>query len=599
MSDEGAGPTGPSTSDSRPVLATLGRYVLRQELASGGMASVFLAHLSGPHGFEKAVALKQIHPHLAKDRRFVEMFLDEARVAAMIHHPNVCAIIDFGEQAGTPYLVLEYLNGESMSSVVDAARATGDAPLWLFARIVHDAARGLHAAHQLSGPDGRPLGVVHRDVSPHNIFVLYDGVTKVVDFGVARARGRLSATQSNEVKGKLPYMSPEQFDEGLVDHRTDIWALGVVLWETTVGRRLFRGESDAATIAGVLHKPILRPSDYVPDYPPALEAVVMRCLERDASRRFESAEQLADALEEYLYTVGKPAGASQVKRWMHEHFDAEIAHRTALLRGEAPAPLVSRYTGTAIIAAAASPLRSEPRIEVRDGPVEDLPTAFVKKRHHRGSSYTPQTDPLPTRDETAPTADPHVASLAAGSVDTHTRADVSATPVTSSPRGRLRVPLMFAAALIAASLAYVVWHGAREDAVAPHETASTRREVHAAPTPPTPPTPPSPAPLAAVAPQPAPEATSRALDGGTTPPATNPRVATTAAVPRERGRLNLIAVPNARVRIDGRSVGETPLIAYTLAVGDHRVELSTDDGRRRSLTVRIVRDELTRTSVRF
>ncbi|MBC7174193.1 MAG: serine/threonine protein kinase, partial [Polyangiaceae bacterium] len=317
-------------------LGHVGRYVLRSALASGGMASVYLAHLTGPHGFEKTMAVKRIHPHLVRDRRFVEMFLDEARVAALIHHPNVCSVMDFGEDEGAPYIVMEYLSGESFSSVLAKARELGGCPMWLAARVIHDAARGLHAAHELAGPDGRPMGVVHRDVSPQNIFVLYDGVTKVVDFGVARARGRLSVTQTDEVKGKLPYMAPEQYEDDNVDHRADIWSLGVVLWEATTAKRLFRAANDAATIARVLHKPVPLPSSVVPDYPPELEAIVMKCLSRDLDTRYTSAEEVAEDLESFLYSSGKPSGTSLVKRWMSTSFATNIDYRFRLMRGELP-----------------------------------------------------------------------------------------------------------------------------------------------------------------------------------------------------------------------------------------------------------------------
>lgn len=601
MVNETENPGASGSADTRATLGTLGRYVLRQELASGGMATVYLAHLSGPHGFEKAVALKRIHPHLAKDRRFVEMFLDEARVAGLIHHPNVCTLVDFGEEGGVPYLVLEYLNGESMASVIAAARESGDAPRWLFARIVHDAARGLHAAHQLTGPDGRPLHVVHRDVSPQNIFVLYDGLTKVVDFGVARARGRLSVTQSNEVKGKLAFMSPEQYDNVAIDQRTDIWALGVVLWESTVGRRLFRTGSDAATIAAVLNKPVPRPSDLDPDYPPALESIVMRCLEREVSRRFESADQLADALEEYLYSLGKPVGASQVKRWMHEHFQAEIAHRAALLRGEPAPPLPTRDTRSTEVANHPDEGATVPAPNVG----HDLPTVVSRKGtppqpvpalEPEPVAETPSTGPIPT-----PASEP---TEGARRIDRR-----------ASRRARIATILVLSAL---AGAAFVIL--ARTLGGGPAGTTSAERDAGAGPSravtgqatvratelpSPAPSAPSAPAPSgpaaapAAVLPVEAPRDAGVPVEPQAPEVTPRARIAAPPRAPVERGRLNLMAVPPARVRIDGRSVGETPLLGHSLTVGDHRVELVTADGQRRVVEVRVRAGELTRQSVRF
>ncbi len=268
---------------------TLGRYRLRRMLVQGGMASVHLAQLMGPLGVERWVAVKIIHPHLASDRRFVDMFLDEARLSSAIRHPNVCSMLDFGEHEGLLYLVMEYLHGESLWSMLRGAPRTDPLDYPLLARVVADAARGLHAAHGAVAADGHALGIVHRDVSPQNIMVLYDGFTKVVDFGVARARGRLTRTSTGEVKGKFDYMSPEQLTGKHVDARTDVWALGVILWEATVGRRLFRGSGEGETTLNVMRMPIPRPRSLVPNYPAALERAVMSTLVRDRSRRTATA----------------------------------------------------------------------------------------------------------------------------------------------------------------------------------------------------------------------------------------------------------------------------------------------------------------------
>ena len=310
----------------------LGRYVLRYLVARGGMGSVYLAQLASDHGFEKWVAVKVIHPHLVEDERIMSMFLDEARLAARIAHPNICHVTDFGTQQGVPYLVLEYLHGESLASVLKRASATdAKLPHGLAARIVADAARGLEAAHQLVDSKGELLRLVHRDISPQNLFVLYSGATKVIDFGIARARGRMTTTRSGELKGKLGYMAPEQLARDEVDARTDIWALGVVLWEALTCRRLFRAENEAATLVAVLKEEIVEPSKVDASIPRELGDIAMRLLVRPVHERLQSAGAVANLLERWLYSSGEPAGPAQVADWMHAHFGDRRATRDAML----------------------------------------------------------------------------------------------------------------------------------------------------------------------------------------------------------------------------------------------------------------------------
>ncbi|MGB5285475.1 MAG: serine/threonine-protein kinase, partial [Polyangiales bacterium] len=235
----------------------IGRYELCFELASGGMASVHLARAHGDPGFEKLVALKRIHPHLACEQEYVEMFLDEARIASRITHSNVCSVFDFGEADGEYFIAMEYLVGEPLSRIhrrVLADVDQRDSPLlpMRMARIIAQACEGLHAAHELTDADGESLRVVHRDVSAENLFVTYDGATQVVDFGIAHARQRVHSTEAGQVKGTFPYMAPEQMTSAVVDRRVDVWALGAVLWELLTLRKLFLRETDVNTMYAVL-----------------------------------------------------------------------------------------------------------------------------------------------------------------------------------------------------------------------------------------------------------------------------------------------------------------------------------------------------------
>jgi serine/threonine protein kinase len=300
-----------------------GRYRLAYQLASGGMGSVFLARADGPGGFEKLVALKRIHAHLASDRRFVSMFLDEARIAARIQHPNVCGVIDFGEVDGAYFLTMPFIVGESMNRVIGTVAKMSSGPLYdlmplIAARLVADACEGLHAAHELKDDAGHLLDVVHRDVSPQNLMVGYDGVVRVLDFGVASARHRHYQTTTGEVKGKFAYLSPEQIDSGPVDRRSDVWALGVCLWEAVTARRLFARETMPKTIKAVCEMPIPALRSVRPDAPEALEPIVERALARDVERRYPNARALGRDLAAVIAKSDRFVGAPEVAEWLEQ-----------------------------------------------------------------------------------------------------------------------------------------------------------------------------------------------------------------------------------------------------------------------------------------
>lgn len=298
-----------------PALAggQLGRYELHGAIARGGMATVYVARMSGAAGFSRTVAVKRLHPHLAADPTFSAMFVDEARLAARIRHPNVIDTLDVVAEGGELFLVMAFVLGETLSKMVRATTSQGiRLPVPVVSSIVIGALEGLHAAHEATDEQGHALGIVHRDVSPQNILVGTDGVARVIDFGVAKAAGRRQETEGGELKGKLAYMAPEQLTRRAVDRRCDVFAMGVVLWEALTSRRLFAGDDAASTLYSVLNEPILPPSSVCPDLPPALDGVVLRALEREPGMRFATAREMSLALE----AACPPASPRQTAEWV-------------------------------------------------------------------------------------------------------------------------------------------------------------------------------------------------------------------------------------------------------------------------------------------
>lgn len=272
----------------------LGRYELLMPVARGGMASVWAARLKGTRGFQKIVAIKTMLPGLVDDPSFERMFLDEASLASQVRHPHVIEIMDLGEQDRILYLVMEWVSGEALSVIMKYAATRGGIPLPIAVHIATQTCRGLHAAHELREPDGVLVGLVHRDVSPQNVLVTYDGVVKVVDFGVAKATARLDTqTEAGQLKGKIAYMSPEQLRGEKIDRRTDVFAMGILLYMMTTGKHPFRGDDQAQTIARISSdEPAILPSTLVPGYPPGLEACVMQALAKDPAKRYPSANDM-------------------------------------------------------------------------------------------------------------------------------------------------------------------------------------------------------------------------------------------------------------------------------------------------------------------
>ncbi|MDY0004207.1 MAG: serine/threonine-protein kinase [Polyangia bacterium] len=301
-------------------------------MASGGMATLYLARITGPQEFEKLLCIKKVHDHLSDDREFTEMFLDECRIAALIHHPNVATVFEMGRVESSYFMAMEYVHGHDLREVLAAAKRLPDSLSWMYAaRIVADAAAGLHAAHELKRPGGAVLGVVHRDVSHQNILISYDGHVKVVDFGIAFARERISHTAVKTLKGKAAYMSPEQATQKPLDRRSDIFSLGTVLFEAITLRRLFKASTEVETLLRVRQARVPRPRTLRPELPARLEQIVLKALAPAPEDRYQTAAQLQGALEALLVEEQQVSGQQQLADLMDRLFHAQREDRDRII----------------------------------------------------------------------------------------------------------------------------------------------------------------------------------------------------------------------------------------------------------------------------
>ena len=309
--------------------STLGSYTLLTKLAQGGMATVYVGRKQGVAGFERLVAVKCCLPHLRDDEDFVTMFLDEARLAARIHHPNVVATLDVG-RTEVLYLVMDYVEGDSLVTLLkQASQREAVLPMEIAVRVLIDALTGLHAAHELRGSDGEPLNLVHRDVSPQNILVGVDGVARITDFGIALAVSRSTMTRDGRLKGKFSYMAPEQLKSQGATRRIDVFAAGIVLWEALTCRPLFRRRDDVSTLNAVLKAEVAPPSKFVESIPPELDAIVLKALNRDPDARYQTAADFAEALEQLPMDR---ATTRTVATYVEEALGDIIEQRRALIR---------------------------------------------------------------------------------------------------------------------------------------------------------------------------------------------------------------------------------------------------------------------------
>jgi len=541
-----------------------GKYQPFASLGEGGMAQVFLAVARGPMGFNKLVVLKRMRSQLAQDPGLVTMFLDEARLAARLGHPNVVHTYEVGEQAGLYFIAMEYLDGQPLNRVSAEARRQGravDPGVWV--RIVCDALAGLHYAHELKDYDGSPLRVVHRDVSPHNVFVQYDGQVKVVDFGIAKAALSQTQTGVGVLKGKVAYMSPEQASGQKVDRRADVFAVGIVLWELVTGHKLFAHEYAATTLHKLLDEPTPRMSAVLPEIDHELDDLVARALERDPELRFQSALEMREALETWARARGGLVKQDDVGRLVSEVF--------ADVRDAVQKQIQSHM---AAVAADAENDPQGPTVSMRWHESGVLPA--IEVHHAPGRSGSAVVRQAPARISGNPATERRrrtVTLLVVGMLVGGLIAAAFIVPRVVAPDG--------AGGKGAAGVA----PGASPSSVTAPVVPASARVIPSEATPATPapaqglpgsataasPATPSPAPTQA--PRPA------------VPPAT---VANTATAAPEPGFLSFDTYPWTRVSEGGRMLGETPLMRVSLSPGVHVLSLDNPDkGIHRTFTVTI------------
>ncbi len=322
----------PTAEHVQPREIRFGKYTLIDRIAVGGMAEIFLARQAGLEGFEKTIVIKRIRPHLSKQTSFVKMFLNEAKLAAQLNHQNIVQIYDLGKISESYFIAMEYIFGRDMRRIIPKADAMGiPFPMVYALKIASSICEGLYYAHQKVDLYGNPLNIVHRDVTPENIFVSFDGTVKILDFGIAKAANQIEQTKAGEIKGKLSYMSPEQCMGKPLDCRSDIFSLGVVLYEWLTGFKLFTGESEVAILKSITEGKIYAPSYFKADIPEAVESILMRALEKDRDRRYQTAWEMQYDLDQFLTQYEFTPSNIHLSNFLKQLFFDELEQEKARL----------------------------------------------------------------------------------------------------------------------------------------------------------------------------------------------------------------------------------------------------------------------------
>jgi serine/threonine-protein kinase len=318
-----------------------GKYTLIDRIAVGGMAEIFLARQAGLEGFEKTIVIKRIRPHLSNQKSFVKMFLNEAKLAAQLNHPNIVQIYDLGKIADTYFIAMEYIFGRDMRRIIPKADSMGiPFPMVYALKIASSVCEGIYYAHQKCDIYGNALNIVHRDVTPENIFVAWNGNVKILDFGIAKAAKQVEQTGGGEIKGKLSYMSPEQCMGKPLDHRSDIFSLGVVLYEWVTGFKLFTGDSEVAILKSITEGKIYAPSYFKADIPESVENILMKALEKDRDRRYQTAWDMQYDVDQFLSQYEFTPSNIHLSNFLKQLFSDELdEEKKRLLSGGRPAPV--------------------------------------------------------------------------------------------------------------------------------------------------------------------------------------------------------------------------------------------------------------------
>ncbi len=407
------------------VGSTANNYQILARLATGGMAEIFLARGIGTTGVERYVVLKRILRDRANDVQLVKMFLDEARLASQLQHPNVAQVYDIGKLGDSYFFTMEYVHGETIRGLLHRARSLRrELPLNVIMTVIAGAAAGLHHAHERIGHDGKPLGIVHRDVSPSNLMVSYEGSVKVVDFGVAKAENRVQETRSGTVKGKIAYLSPEQCRGGALDRRSDLFSLGIVFWEMLTVERLYKRNSDFENMTAIVTEDPIPPSTRRPGLPPELDAIVMRLLSKDPTERYATGDHLVEALEDVAPRLGVMISASSVGRLLRDMFGQRpepwLEMDSTTIQVEQPEPGVTVTSEPVPRELAPGPGAS---VDIMLAKVRDLsahmpaevpsdPSGGVMARSQAMTAQAMPSQPIPRTPTTEPSIRPGAATVA-------------------------------------------------------------------------------------------------------------------------------------------------------------------------------------------